>query len=518
MRPRLIEWMGWCLIGCAPVVEAPAPSGFTLELSPKTLRFTWPSVPQGTTELYVVEQAREGAPLERIADLPVDATSWATEVPLFRRLGATWWLQTCTDDDCVRSQPVTLPRDRAAGVLAVEGPEPDGATELGFGLDLALSGDGSMMALSAPWSGSSSAFVDADRGSVFVMTKGPDGWEAEAPLSPAWVEAGHQFGTGLGINRDGHVMVASAPGAPNEGCHWGVTSLFERTVEGEWLETRLRTVSPNYVIRRAVLDASGTMLAAIGLPLTPSCTTDLTLLVYRKQKGAWSLVDANPLAAASDLRLSGDGQRIVLSSLVDNRVLVLERGSTRWETRATLTPTSQWPNVFGSTLEVNHDGTVVAVGDQVDRGLDRDQWPTGSVTIFVEQNGSWSVDAYLTPAPQESCIEYGQAISLDAAGTTLVVSAPQTLGPVSDLPSLDAPPHGWDNGAVYAYERREGEWHSIATIRPDSAEAGWTDVTGTDVALDDAGTTLAVSDLLRPLRDTGGASEARARPVSVRLY
>jgi hypothetical protein len=87
-----------------------------------------------------------------------------------------------------------------------------------FGEKLALSGDGSTLAVSAFYEDSASRVIDSgqadntatDAGAVYVFTRSGTTWTPQAYLKTATLDAGDEFGSAVALSTDGNTLVAGA--------------------------------------------------------------------------------------------------------------------------------------------------------------------------------------------------------------------------------------------------------------------------------------------------------------------
>ncbi len=87
---------------------------------------------------------------------------------------------------------------------------PTADAEIHFGASLALSGDGATLAIGA-YRENGAAAGDVRSGAVYIYTRERGTWQQQQRLEPSNSGAHDEFGTSLSINRDGTLLVVGAP-------------------------------------------------------------------------------------------------------------------------------------------------------------------------------------------------------------------------------------------------------------------------------------------------------------------
>src|SRR5690554_5224995 len=152
----------------------------------------------------------------------------------------------------------------------------------------------------------------------------------------------------------------------------------------------------------------------------------------------------------------------------------------------------------------------------------------GAVYVFIRTGSVWSQEAYIKPTTIQTSLQFGNSLALSADSNTLAVSAIaesystggvgsssfsstpafcESANPVlsssssssstsssssstSSSSSSSANLGGVSSGAVYLYQRTDGNWVPQAYIK--ASNAGANDLFGTSLALSADGNTLAV--------------------------
>ncbi|WP_108125676.1 hypothetical protein [Saccharospirillum mangrovi] len=152
-------------------------------------------------------------------------------------------------------------------------------------------------------------------------------------------------------------------------------------------------------------------------------------------------------------------------------------------------------NLFGRSVSLSDDGTVMAVGAY---GFDRQlpyQENSGGVFIFRKTDGVWAQEGAVALVPNlphgEAYDHVGMAVSLSGNGEYLAVGAPDEDG----SGEFANPAH--DNGdpqsgAVYVFHHEDGEWVQQAYLKPELNGERAGQLYGLALSLDYEGSTLIV--------------------------
>jgi hypothetical protein len=339
----------------------------------------------------------------------------------------------------------------------------------GFPLDqraLAISGDGSILAIGAPGE-DVSGIINA--GTVYVYRRCPDNrWRLIATLRPPVLQATDFFGFSVDLSVDGHTLK--------------VNSVQPQDLEGN-----------------------------------PEARTHIYVLAA----GAWRrTVTLAPFHAGdqcSDVRLSGDGRTLVqycrpATSSLSARAVTLKRSGENWIHASDLavTPSGRQP------LALNFDATLMALA-----GSPGGIPPERIVSVYRWNGTSWQREVDIR-AP-ELTGTWGEALAFNRDGRFLAIgdatSTQQGAG-VSDTVMVGGRPHG----AVFLYQRNAttARWSFRSVIK--ASNPGIDDLYGfvTGVALSGNGRTLAVGAIFEDSAargiDGNQADESASQAGAVYLY
>ncbi|MBL0943282.1 MAG: integrin [Hydrogenophaga sp.] len=405
-------------------------------LDGQTYRFSWPPA-SGATELRLMEKAQGQSDYSLLDTLPPGTTVHDVDIFLPTHVNASYILRTCQGSQCTDSNAVTLAASlaQAGSVLQASNMGADD----GFGVAVALSADGTTLAVGAMGEDSATTTINGEQrlndtapqsGAVYVFTRGASGWTQQAYLKAANAGSDDRFGLSLALSADGHTLAVGAPledsgsaadGSSNTAPDSGAVYVFGRA-GSQWTQT-----------------------------------------AYLKAFNAASC----PATACGDqfggqLALSADGQTLAVGAIHE-----------------------------GSDLSGVVNG--VPAAGAINQNADN----SGAVYVFAHANGSWQPQAYLKAANAGAGQWFGYSLALAADGSTLAVGAP---GEDSDLtgvtPGAPGATNGnaTDSGAVYLFARAGTQWRQTAYVK--ASNTGAHDNFGFRVALSTTGDTLAVSALL----------------------
>ena len=360
-----------------------------------------------------------------------------------------------------------------------------------FGMTVALSGDGNMLAIGAP-------AKTLSAGEVHMFARAGAVWKQTAVLTPFNGDLADYFGSALALDQDGVTLAVGASGEDSSGTGTtasgldddeggsGAVYLFSRASTGQsWSQSAFikgsHSDAGDLFGVAVALDARGKTLA-VGAEREDSAGA---VDIYdRNSAGAWShasylrpsVFDADDLFASS-VALSGDGLRLAVGA-------------------------------------VGEDAAATGVnGNASDNAAPE----SGAAYLFTRSSNQWIQDAYVKASDVDSGDYFGGALALDERGDTLAVSARFEDGlaaGVSGFPDEALP----NAGAAFLFERSptDGHWEQARYIKAQNPGTddrfGGTFLRGA-IALSGDGDTLVV-----PAADEDGLNDAIPDSGAVYLY
>jgi len=385
------------------------------------------------------------------------------------------------------------------------------------GNSIALSGDGSTMAVGAPFESGGAAGINGNQrdnsmyaaGAVYVYVRQADSWVQQAYVKASNPGQSDHFGSSVALSRDGNTMAVSA--------HW--ESSAATGINGSQNDNSLPQAGAVYVFTRT--GTTWTQQAYIKASNTG-----------RPGKGGDDVGDGDQFGYA--IALSGDGSTLAVGAITEDggamqingnqhddsatsagAVYVYTRTGTTWAQQAYVKTAHMGAgDLLGFSVALSFDGNTLAATafdeDGSGKGFnpphDNASINSGALYIFARQSGSWSQQAYLKGSRNETSDGFGFAVGLSDDGNTVAVGAGDEacLTPGIDPPGCtdDAPPGRGANiwvGAAYVFVRTGATWAEQTFIKAPNARPY--NSFGAKLALSGDGNTLAVSSYLE---DNGG--------------
>jgi len=308
------------------------------------------------------------------------------------------------------------------------------------GNSIALSGDGTTMAVGAPYESGGARGIDGNQndnsayasGAVYVFVRQGDSWTQQAYVKPSNTGQSDHFGASVALSRDGNTLAVTA--------HW--ESSAATGVNGTQNDESIRQAGAVYVFTRT--------------------------------GGGWTqqaYVKASNTGRAGEGDLPGDGDQFGYSVALSGDGATLAVGAIAEDSAAQ--EVNPPPPGFGGTG-----------GNQQDDS----QQSSGAVYVFTRAGGTWAQQAYLKGSHLEAGDLFGFSVALSYDGNTLVGSAFDERGSAR---TIDGPHDNLANGAgaLYVFTRTSGTWRQEAYIKGSRTEA--TDQMGYAVAISEDGNTIA---------------------------
>lgn len=299
-------------------------------------------------------------------------------------------------------------------------------------------------------------------GALAAQAPAPAG-QAQPGLAPSVVKIPANtsdegsFGIAVDMTADGSTAIV---GAQQHNYDRGGAYIFQR-VNGSWQETADLTL-PGLGYQASygnavAINGAGTlaMVSEVGWQ-------QLTGMVFIFAKTATGWKPAGQLVApdrasythfGDSISMDAAGESVVIGALgasgFSGRAYVFGQGSNgQWSLTAELAPpASQGQTDFGTSVSMDADGSVAAIGGNVYGN------GTGAAYVFADTSGSWQQQAMLTASNPQAGADFGTSVAIDGPGTAAVVGAVYE-----------------DNGAGAAYVFQAGStgWKQTARL----AQAG----------------------------------------------
>ena len=325
-----------------------------------------------------------------------------------------------------------------------------------FGFGLALSADGNTLAVGAISEDSAATGADTDQsdnsalsaGAVYVFSRGDDAWTQQAYVKASNPGGGDLFGYSVALSADGGVLAATA--YDEDGSLAGTNEFQDDEVFGTgalyiflrdgdaW--TQRAYLKPSNSERNdafgvsVVISADGNTVAGTaldedgmttGVNSTPQPDMEINLstgavYLFAREGDGWS--EQAYIKASNTGRDDTFGARLALSG--DGHTLAV-----------------------GAQLEDSAGRGVDAIQD------DDSAQEAGAVYLFSRQDSVWAQSAYVKGSNTEAFDEFGSSLALNGDGTLMAVGA---RGEDSGATGIDADQDDnsvFESGAVYLFRR-----------------------------------------------------------------
>lgn len=389
-----------------------------------------------------------------------------------------------------------LPIDDVAltnqGAFAQEGYVKASNTGAGdsFGFTLALSADGTTLAIGASGEASSAMGVggnEADNsagqsGAVYVFTRVAGVWTQQAYIKASNTESIDGFGFSVDLAADGDTLAVGAyqessaavgvdgDQASNAANQAGAVYVFTRSA-GVWSqEAYVKASNPGAIDK-------------FGVDVALSATGDtLAVGAYREDSSATGV--------------DGDGAD---NSAVDSgAVYVFARVASTWSQQAYLKAgNTDASDVFGFSIDLSANGDTLAVGARYEASsavgvngdaLDNSALGAGAAYVFTRVAAVWLQEAYIKASNTGAIDDFGVSVALSGDGNTLAVGAFSEDSNATGINGDQLNNGASAAGAVYVFGRMMGTWSQEAYVKASNAQAN--DNFGLGLALSETGDQL----------------------------
>lgn len=563
------------------IVAPAAPTAPTLSLSAsiKELHFAWTASTRAVT--YRLFKNSDGASgFTQIGqDIPASSRTETIEISVHREdwLHALYMVSACNAGGCTDSQA----QGASSLMLGTIGYfKPSSSLAAGFGNAVALSADGTTLAVGAPLDNSVGNTINGPatqgggfmNGAAYVFRKSAAGWALEAFIKSSNNGDQHRFGESLSLSGDGNTLVV---GAPNEnggstgvdgdklntgGTHSGAAYVFVRNGT-QWTEqTYLKAsniVYPMAFGQSVSISRDGATIA-VGAP-NESCSgpgIDNTLCppgqpnsgagyVFARSGNSWTVQAyvkaSNPGLTDQfgfSLSLSSDGNTLVVGAPLESSAAsgvngneaddsfsqagaayLFTRLAGAWTQRAYLKGSNpEAMAIFGHSVRVNDAGTRVAISSPFSSNQGA---ASGAIYIFDASNGAWAQQERLAATgspPFLATPGYGVSLAFDASGDQLIVGDENEQSAANGVDGDQSDDGTIGAGAAYLFARTSGGWQMKKYIKASNTGSG--DFFGSAVGCSADGTTIAFgarSEASSAL-NVGGDQTNNNDPVSGAVY
>lgn len=404
--------------------------------NPKVLTFQWSAVEGATFYKLYKHDAATGGVVQVGGDLTATQATDEIGVHVHDWVNNYYYVEACNPSTCEKSSLTFTATEmiKAIGYIKASNTE---ANDL-FGWSIALSADGTTLAVGAPAEDSKAIGANGDQanndsvnaGAVYVFTKENGVW-----VQQAYLKASNTEQPNINSNR----------------------------------------VLPNdrFGYKVALADDGNTLAVSALLEDSPSYGVNCNQNNYEITNYGSSKSSADP---SDDL--------IYANNYDIGAVYVFTRSSSEWTQEAFVKPlysllyrTLEDGLRFGETIALSGDGKTLAVG-------------TTSDSLALSENINYHNSSFSSNPADVACYEYYPSSSAASVSNSSTSSSSSSKSSVSSTASSDFP-GGSASGAVYIFVKTiDKGWKEESYLRASNAEPS--DAFGTSIALSQDGNTIAV--------------------------
>lgn len=480
-----------------PTPNRPAKPTLSAKFSGKQLLFDWSR--GAAADFYRLEENPDGIsgylPIVRNSE----DTSYGYNIT-WRNGGwvnARFQLYACNAVGCTPSNELFVREVIADGIPPLSATPPEQSDF--FGAAIALSNDGTTLAVGAPGKDGGNTSL-LQMGAVYIYRFNETAWVQQAVLTPSSGNQNSRFGSALALSQDGDTLaVGAAWESRREAEKSGAVYLFSRN-EGAWGKpVRLPTGTggtEELCGYSVTLSGDGTVLG-VGCPrddsgnaATPtddSATDSGGVYIYTRNKGDWQQhsflkpeVITERAGFGGAITLTTDGTTIAVGADGYNgqegAVYLFTRNQTdgRWQQEnPVLRPSHpQKDALFGSSVALSSDGSMLAVGAPQEGTGTNDTVHRGAVYLFSRSEERWIQQARILATNGERHDEFGTSLGFGRNGALLAVGAPFEDSSATGINGNQQDDRATNSGAVYLYSKSEQGWKAFAYIKPNRDTAG----------------------------------------------
>jgi hypothetical protein len=381
-----------------------------------------------------------------------------------------------------------------------------------YGNAIAISRDGSTMAVGAPHESGGARGINGDQndnsvygaGAVYVFTRRGDSWAQQAYIKASNPGQSDHFGAVVALSADGNTLAVSA--------FWEASAA--KGINGDENDDSIPQAGAAYVFTRtgntwsqqAYIKPSNTGRASIDdndFGDGDQFGFSLTLSADGNTLAAGAITEDSRASGVNNLAFQNDD-----SAASSGAVYVFTRTGTTWSQQAYLkAANADAGDLFGYNVALSANGNTLAVGvyDEDGSGRTPNAIPDnlrngcGVVYVFDRTDGVWRQTAYLKGSRSQQNDGLGNSVTISDDGNTIAAGAgdENCLVPGVNPAGCDidaTPPDfgmSFSVGAVYIWARNGNAWTEQSFLK--SSNPNLFDWFGVRTALSGDGNTLAVA-------------------------
>jgi hypothetical protein len=337
-----------------------------------------------------------------------------------------------------------------------------GAAQYYLGDQLAISGDGALIAFGSWLEDAAGPLPNQETGAVYLFRRTGTGWQQSQRIAGTmWSD---QYGRSVNVDDAGQTLVVEHyPHDPNDSSQVTETLDVWRSTNGQAFVRTAQIPAPSS--DGGPDECSGIAISGDGETIARGCYPrpydQWTVYLQVLKAPAWSEDSriSTPGATNSGADLTFDGSQVLVQ--MGNYGYAYKRGASGWAIEGYLTD-------FGGDddgasrrhVAISRDGKIAAIGNWSDiaAGLgpifppyQTADHPSGGVVIHERKaNGTWSVRRAIKPGNTNDQ-NFGNVLALGDNGRVLVVGAPLDASAASGIDGNRDDDSAYGRGAVWVY-------------------------------------------------------------------
>ncbi len=351
-----------------------------------------------------------------------------------------------------------------------------------FGTSVALSADGTTLAVGAPYEGSAATGIDGNQadnsapisGAVYLFVRAGAGWAQQAYIKASNAESSDEFGTSVALSADGNTLAVGA---------WAEAS-NATAINGNQADNSASGNGAVYVFTRSgtawsqqayVKAFNAFSRDGFGISVALSADGNTLAAGAWKENGSATGINGSPNTGAAQ----------------SGAAYVFVRSGTSWAQQAYVKASNtQSSDKFGVSVALSANGDTLAVGASDRNSISSGINGSGAAYVFARSGTSWAEQAYLLASNSERPDNFGRHVALSGDGNTLAVGAPEECSNATGINGDQSNNSQTGSGAVYVFTRSGTNWAQQAYVK--ASNTGFLDRFGASLALSGDGSTLAV--------------------------
>jgi hypothetical protein len=321
-----------------------------------------------------------------------------------------------------------------------------------FGAYVALSADGSIMAVSAEYEGSAASGINGNQadnsapeaGAAYVFTRDGITWSQQAYVKASNTGAGDSFGAPVALSADGSMLAVGAYREDSAAIGIG----------GNQSDNSSPSAGAVYMfIRSGTMWSQQAYVKASNTGAEDSFGSSVALSA-----------DGSTLAVGApgeDSAVTGIGGNQSDNSAADaGAVYLFARNGTTWTQQSYIKASNTGANDYFFISSLSADGSTLAVGayleDSAATGIDGNQADNlapdaGAIYVFTRSGATWSQRAYVKASNTDAGDFFGYPAALSNDGSTLAVGAHGEKSLATGIDGNQADNSASFAGAIYIF-------------------------------------------------------------------